>query len=96
MLNSETETRVLDLWDNGLLEPKIARVTNVPEERVRRIVSGYVEGCSATHRALMTKGSTRLRSAILAHFKPMPSTGRSLIWNTRSPAEVASQQGSMA
>lgn len=71
MPNCETETRVLDLWDNGLFEPLIARVTGVPEERVRRIVRGYVEGCSASHREQMTKASDRLRCAIVAQTGPI-------------------------
>lgn len=93
---NETEIRVLDLWDNGLLEPTIAQVTGCPLERVERIVTGYTEGCSATERARMINGSKRLRDAILAQPRPVVTRSKSPIWNTRSLAETNAQRGAVA
>jgi len=93
---TSTESRVLDLWDNGSPTREIARTTGLTYARVSQIVETYHVRSNRDHHRCMASASAILRDAILAHFKPMPSKSRSLIWNTRSLAEADAQQGAVA
>lgn len=89
-----TESRILSLWDGGSPAREIARVSGIPHARVAQVIEIYHDRGTRHHRAQMAESSARLRDAILAHFRPMPSRSRTLVWNTRSLAYA--QEGAVA
>lgn len=94
---TRTESLVLDHWDEGKGARQIAQETGVPFDRVQQIVGTYhCRNETGLHRAEMAQGCERLREAVLAHVRPRAFTGKSAIWNTRTLADVAAQQGAVA
>lgn len=94
MALTTTESTVLDLWDRGAPARQIAASTGLRIARVAQVIETYHDRGTRQHRLQMAESSARLRDAILAHFRPMPSSSRSLVWNTRCLADA--QPGAIA
>lgn len=91
---TNTESRILSLWDSGSHAREIARVSGIPHTRVAQVIETYHDRGTRQHRLQMAESSARLRDAILAQFRPMPSSSPTLVWNGRTLADA--QQGAVA
>lgn len=96
MALTKTECTVLAQWDGGATARQIAAATGLTFARVSQIIETYHDRGTREHRSAMAKGSAVLRDAILALTRPSASRSRTLVWNTRTLADVDGQHGAVA